>query len=168
MKCRYITRLLEDKGGGGLNESDRMEVEKHTLNCSSCLRAYRAAQISKILLRAHTLQPAEPPPFFKTRVMSAFQKQLRASALPFSIKRLWKASVSLVISIAVLVLVLLSVNFFGSAPQPQPASNGEYQTPGDYPIESVLYEGNIYAPQEMSYGQVVQILFSTEEANGNQ
>ncbi len=168
MKCGYITRLLEDRGIAGLNQRDRMEVEKHTLNCPSCLRIYRTAQISKVLLRAHALRPAEPSPFFKTRVMSAFQEQLRVYPLPFSMRRLWKASVSLVLSIAALVLVLLAVNFFGSTPQPQPASSDEYLTPGDYPVEAVLDEQNGYAPQDMNYGQVVKILFSTEEANGNQ
>ena len=99
--------------------------------------------------------------------MSAFQEQLRVSPLPFSIKRLWEASVSLVLSIAASILVLLAVNFFGSTPQPEPASIGEYLTPGDYPIEAVLDESNSYAPREMNYGQVVKILFNTEEANGN-
>ncbi len=167
MKCEYITRLLEHKGIAGLEERDRMEVEKHTLTCSSCLQTYRVAQISKVLLRAHTPQSAEPSPFFKTRVMSTFKEQLRVNPLPFSIKRLWKASVSLVLSIAASVLVLLAVNFFGSTPQPQPASSDEYLISGDYPIETVLDEQNGYAPQDMNYGQVVKILFSTEEANGN-
>jgi len=71
MKEKHIVNLLEEAPFASLSESEHLEIQTHTANCSACAQAYQAARVSAALLLENAADAFEPTPFFHTRGLQA-------------------------------------------------------------------------------------------------
>jgi hypothetical protein len=107
MNENHVIEILENSPLASLTESELAAVRRHAENCSDCHRAYAAAQLSTLVIRARAAEVAEviePSPFFQTRVLAALREQ-QAGNLPV-LWRLWKSAGALVSSMALTTAAL--------------------------------------------------------------
>lgn len=158
MRNDHIINLLDEKRLGDLNRDDLSLIESHTAECSACLKAYRAARASSILLRARASETVEPSPFFKTRVMAAAREAMAAEQP--AILRAWKAAAGLVSSMVAVVVILMAVTFFnapdGSPLEPATISN-------NLSAEVVVFEYADSASEDTGYEDVLGTVMDGEE-----
>ncbi len=110
MKDKHIIEILESGPFSSLTESDLREIRAHTESCAACARAYEAARISSLLVKARAGETMEPSPFFQTRVLAALREQQANSKVP-AFWRLWKTAGALVASMAVTTAALAVLSF---------------------------------------------------------
>jgi hypothetical protein len=123
MNESHITNILDNSSLRNLPEHDLQTIRAHVETCTACRRAYRAAQISAVLVETRAQEAAEKAieanPFFHTRVLAALREQ-QALANVSAIRRLWNATGALVASMAATVAALAVLTL--AVPSSEPAS----------------------------------------------
>lgn len=114
MKDIHITHIIDDKPLAALSETELHSIRVHTKECADCARAFKAVQLSDLLIRAHASEGAQAAlnanPFFQTRVLAAWREQQTFTGA-WSLRRLWNATGALVSSMAATTAVLAALTF---------------------------------------------------------
>jgi hypothetical protein len=164
MQGNHIIKLLEERGVGQLSESEMAALAAHAADCHECMRAYQAARLSSVLIRARASETVEPSPFFKTRVMAAIrEKQL--SPEPPALVRMWRAAGALVSAMAMLVVILVGLTLFGYGPGPQIQTAEAAQN--IFSPEYVVFEPDDAASESLPYDLVLATMYDSEETDGS-
>jgi anti-sigma factor RsiW len=165
MKEEHVIAILERGPFGQLSESELSEVRNHAGRCDRCRRDYEAARVSSAMLRERAAAPDfEPPPFIQTRVLSALRER-RAAEQAWALPRLWKTAGALFASMVATVAALGALTFLAPGAT-QPDSPDDAAAAAAEVVyaeeESVLAQGDA-AGEEMSYEQVLNVLYETED-----
>ncbi|HEX3279808.1 MAG TPA: hypothetical protein VHR36_01140 [Pyrinomonadaceae bacterium] len=159
MKENHIIEFLESRSFASLNESERVVIQAHTANCSSCARAYEATKIASALLRERAVEAVEPSPFFHTRVMAALRE--RQNEVP-AFKRLWQAAGALVSSMTATVALLAVLSFV--VPGTQTSATAQASESNGYTAEEVILNQNDWQDEQASDAQVLTTLYPADDA----
>jgi anti-sigma-K factor RskA len=161
MKGEHIISLIENSSLASLSESELHAIRMHTADCSNCLKAFEAAQVSLILLKERAAVSHEPSPFFHTRVLATLREQ-QAKNEGWGLLRLWRTAGLLTSSMAASV-VLLGVLTFAI---PSNQSLQQEVSVNAYSAEDVILNQN---PNDdfASDSQVLSTLYDGEEEAAN-
>jgi hypothetical protein len=169
MKDSHIHKLLDSHSLGKLSEGERLRIHEHVNHCSTCNRAFQAAQLSAMLLRERASVKVEPSPFFKTAVMAGIREN-REQSEPFSFLRFWNESASLIYSMAGLAVLLAVLTF--SLPISQTQNESSLNAAAPEMPELIVLGAEPASNDEMSYGQVLTDIYyldgEEEGGDGNQ
>ena len=161
MRDKHIISILENTSLAGLSESELTTVRAHTEVCSSCRRAYEAAQISSLLLKERAAETFEPPPFFQTRVLATFRERQTAKE-PWALGRLWRNAGALASSMAATVATLAVLTFI--IPANQTSSAPEVTSVlNSYSAEEVVLDQSNLPDDQISDDQVFTTLYGADE-----
>ncbi|MDT5270377.1 MAG: hypothetical protein QOH49_2563 [Acidobacteriota bacterium] len=158
MRDEHIKRLLDEAPLSSLGERELAAVRAHAEVCVECRRAFDAAQVSTLMLKARTAEAFEPSPFFQTRVLAALRERRAAEEERWTLGRLWKSAGLLVSSLAATTAALAVFTFV--APQEQTSAQ-ELASSGTYTAESVIFDET--GEEQMTYDQVLTSLYGSEE-----
>jgi hypothetical protein len=165
----HILGLIESQPLADMSETDLATVRAHSDICSSCKRAFEAAQISALLLKEGSPETFEPPPFFQTRVLAALRERQTASE-PWAWSRIWKATGALASSMIATVAALAVLTFVIPGTQTNTGSVQLTSANSAYSEEeAILNEGELNANQldiQTSDGQVLNALYETDGDTG--
>lgn len=166
MRDNHILNILESKPLRSLSKTELATVQAHLGHCDSCLRAYRAAEISSVLLKETAAVEFGPSPFFSTRVLARIREHQKTNE-GWVFSRLWRATGALVSTMLATVAALAVFTFLIPSPEQQ---QGTASVSGLYPAEEVLALGNL-PESELTNAQVFTALYGfdddLEESNGN-
>jgi len=113
MSDNHITEILDSKPFASLSETELATMRTHVPSCASCSRAYEAAQVSALLIKARGGEAAENAlnanPFFQTRVMAAWRERQETNVS--ALRRLWNATGALVTTMAATTAALALLTF---------------------------------------------------------
>src|SRR5215207_9767752 len=115
MRDEHIKRLLEEAPLASLGQAELAAVRAHVATCAECGRAFEAAQVSSLMLKARTQEAFEPSPFFQTRVLAALRERRAAEEERWTFARLWKSAGLLVSSMAATTAALAVFTFAAPA-----------------------------------------------------
>ena len=110
MKNKHIIDLIESTPFGRLNETELTTIRVHTAECSQCLKAFEAAQVSAAMLKERAAEVVEPSPFFHTRVMAQLRERQAAND-KWAWSRIWRATGALASSMVATVAALAVLTF---------------------------------------------------------
>lgn len=162
MKNEHIIRLIESKPLSNMNEDELAMVRVHADVCSSCNRAFAAAQISALLLKERAAETFEPPPFFHTRVLAALRERQAANE-QWSWRRMWRATGALASSMVATVATIAVLTF--AIPGTQ--TNSELSSVNNaYSAEDVILNASDLPDNQVdqvSDGQVLATLDEVDE-----
>ena len=163
---KHIISLIENQPLTNLTEADLADVRAHNEVCSSCKRAFTAAQISMLLLREGAPEMFAPPPFFQTRVLAALRERQAANE-PWAWAKLWKATGALASSMAATVAMLAVLTFVLPGTQTGSDSAQLNSASGAYSAEEVILNVNDPNANAMdaqpSDGQVLNTLYEAAD-----
>lgn len=160
MKDNHITEILDSKPFASLSETEMVSIRTHVASCTSCSRAYDAAQISALLIKERADEAAQNSldanPFFQTRVMAAWRErqEMNVSAL----RRLWNATGALVGTMAATTAALAVLTFV------VPSSETTSQTTATlvpYSAESVVLDQS--DNDQLTDDQVLSAIYSDDD-----
>jgi hypothetical protein len=156
MRDEHIIEILDNSPVNSLPAETLELVRLHTMSCSSCDGAFRAAIASSALLKQRSEVSIEPSPFFQTRVMAAWRERHAAESVP-ALVRLWRSAGALVSTMAVttIALAVLSVMY------PAPAQQVSEPVAATYSAESVLLGQG--ADEQLSDEQVLSTIYADYE-----
>jgi anti-sigma-K factor RskA len=155
-KDKHILKLLEKSSLRALDEHEVAAILEHTVECQTCLNAYRAAQVASALLEARVTETMEPSPFFEMRVLAQVRELQKNEG--WGLLKLWRAAGALASSMAVTVLVLGVLTV--ALPGEQAASTQEGTRVS---AEAVILNQTEFYEELASDGQVLGTLYATEE-----
>jgi len=163
MRDDHIIELLD---GARLSElgAEAARVEAHAASCPPCRRAYDAARLSAALLGARAAAPAEPPPFFQTRVMAALRERAAARD-DYGLGRMWRAVWSLVAAMVVVVVFLAGATLVTDGPASAAPELAAGQTLYSPEWEALGDSGP--GGDEFSDEQVLAVLYESEAADAD-
>jgi len=157
MKDTHITHILDNTPLASLSESELGSIRAHTADCPDCARAFKAAQLSELLLKQRTAEAANTTqnsnPFFQTRVLAAWREQRESG---WSLGRLWKATGALVSSMVVTTAALAALTFIVPAEEATMAPTAVASTSA----ESVMFDEG---QDEMTNDQALNAIYYDEE-----
>jgi anti-sigma-K factor RskA len=156
MRDEHIKRTLEEAPLSSLSEAEFETVRAHAKSCAECLRAFDAARVSSLMMKARVAETFEPSPFFQTRVLAQLRER-RAAEEGWTLARLWKTAGLLVSSMAATVAALAVLTFV--APREATAQ----VTVEPYTAESVILDESDASEEQMSIGQVFTTLYESDE-----
>jgi len=134
-------------------------IRAHAKECSNCLRALEAAQVSLLLLKEHAAVQFEPSPFFHTRVLATLrQRQAVNDAWAFG--RLWRAAGALASSMVATVAALAFLTFVIPDRQVATISQASLSANG-YSAEEVILDQA--QSEEVSEGQLLTTIYDGDE-----
>ena len=166
IKGKHIISLIESRPLTDMSETDLATVRAHSGVCSSCKRAFEAAQISVLLLKEGSPETFAPPPFFHTRVLTALRERQAASE-PWAWSRIWKATGALAASMVATVAALVVLTFALPGTQTNTGSVQLSSANSAYSAEEVILNGgDLNANQldaQTSDGQVLTTLYETDD-----
>ena len=157
MRDEHVKRLLDEAPLLSLGKAELASVRAHAEACEDCRRAFEAARVSTLMLRARAAETFEPSPFFQTRVLAALRER-RAAEEGWTFARLWKSAGLLVASLAATTAALAVFTFVSPAEQ----SAARELAAGTYTVESVIFDES--AEEQLTYDQVFTSLYESEEA----
>jgi len=162
MKDEHIISIIEHSPFDALTESDLATVRAHAGHCDDCLRAYRAAQISSLLVKERAVAAFEPSPFFQTRVLAALREQQASTgaAAAFSFRRLWKATGALVSGMAATVAALAVFTFF--APSLESTQQDTTSAFGAYSAEELILARGDLPEADLTYDGLLTTIYGTD------
>ncbi len=166
MRDNHVLNILEKKGLQDLSAEEHAAVLEHTRCCGRCLRAYRIAQISKSLLVERALESMEPSPFFQARVMAALRNKEAPDQRLFI--RVWRAAGTLMTALIAVIIILLAVNLYTLRVQEQlPANQNPVEV--EYSLDNAITDGSSpsAAEERLTSGQVIEVLFASEDADAD-
>jgi|SRR5580765_4425473 len=159
MKQDHITDILDNAPLASLSETELQTIRAHVSSCAECKRAFAAAQISFLLMKARTSEAAantlHANPFFQTRVLAAWREQQSAGA--WSLRRLWNTTGAIVASMAATTAALAVLTFVA------PSSNvTDQQTAAlvPYSAESVVLEDQ--NDNQLTNDQVIDAVYADD------
>lgn len=159
MRNEHILDILDEKAFGELDENEKRSIKDHTVRCRSCLQAYKAAQMSSVLLKTNVAQVFEPSPFFQTRVMANLREK-QASINPFlAFGKMWKASRSLLAMMTTIVAVLIALTIFTS--KFNKVSSASVSAYDSYSPDVVILNERVSA-KEPTNEQIFQIIYESD------
>ena len=157
----HIIRLLESGPFASLTENDLAAIRAHTGDCSGCLKAFQAAEVSAMLLKERAAEAFEPSPFFNTRVLATLRERQAANGI-WAWSRLWRAGGALASSMVATVAALAVLTFVipgsqgTSGPQASSLSNA-------YSAEEVILDQSPTLDEQLSDGQLLTTIYDGEE-----
>jgi anti-sigma-K factor RskA len=165
MRDEHIISLIENAPLASLSENELSAIRAHTDHCADCLQAFRAAQISALLLKEHAAEVFEPSPFFHTRVMATLrERQANGSwTNSWALGRMWRAAGALASTMVATVAALAVLTFaipvsqVGTAPQQVSSLSSSYSA------EDVLLNQNEPVDDSLSDAQILNTLYDGEE-----
>lgn len=157
MRDEHIKKLLDEAPLSSLGQAELAAVRAHVETCDECGRAFEAAQVSSLMLKARTQEVFEPSPFFQTRVLAALRERRAAEEERWTLGRLWKSAGLLVSSMAATVAALAVFTFVAPA-EPTTAQELAAET---YSAESVIFDET--GEEQMTYDQVLTSLYGAED-----
>jgi peptidoglycan/LPS O-acetylase OafA/YrhL len=114
------------------------------------------------MLEARAAETLEPQPFFKTRVMAAIRES-RAEQPAFL--RLWRSAGALFAAMLMVVVLLSTLSLFTNPQQDEPFESNIAQSE-IYP-ENIVFDDEGAADDEpLSYAQVLDLVFDSEDSDG--
>ena len=164
MRDEHIIDMLDDAALARLNEDELAFVRAHTESCADCRRAYRAAQVSALLLSARAAERVEPTPFFQTRVLAALRERQATDDVP-ALRRMWRAAGALVSSMAATVAVLAALTFV--VPSSTTTTAQLADAGNAYSAEDVVFAQTDQTNEQMSDAQVFTTLYDSDDDTGN-
>src|SRR5689334_17254324 len=156
MRDEHIKRMLEEAPFSSLSEGELERARAHAGACADCRRAFDAAQVSSLMLKARAASEFEPSPFFQTRVLAQLRER-RAAEEGWTLARLWKSAGLLVSSMAATVAALAVFTFV--APQPTTAQDLAAAVPT---AETLILGESDAADEQMTDGQVFTTLYESD------
>src|SRR5262245_8674396 len=153
MQEEHIIELLDTRPLNDLSESELSAIKEHTVNCGRCHHAFRAAQLSNLLLRSMAEPKIEPTPFFTTNLMAAIRDK-QTQFVSFSFFWIWREANRLIYSMAVLAVILGVMTLWQLGTH---TPNMRLSTID--PLELIVY-GTDSTTDELSYGQVLMDLYA--------
>jgi hypothetical protein len=112
----HITNILDETPLASLSKGELGSIRAHTANCADCARAFAAAQLSALVIKARASEAGADAlnanPFFQTRVLATWREQRESG---WSLGRLWKTTGALVSSMVVTTAVLAALTFISPA-----------------------------------------------------
>jgi anti-sigma factor RsiW len=160
MKDEHIIAKLDGSPLGAMSEDELAAMGSHAETCAECARALEVARVSSLMLKARAAEGFEPSPFFQTRVL-AILRERQASVEFWSLGRLWKSAGVLFSTMAATTAALAALTFI--APQQQsPQDVATNNRP--YTAEDVILDQSNQADDQMSYGQVINTLYATDDS----
>jgi hypothetical protein len=161
MKDEHVISTLESRPLAALDESDLARIRAHALVCESCRKAYEAAQVSALMLKARANEMFEPSPFFQTRVLAALRER-QAANQTWAWSRLWRTAGGLASSMAATVATLAILTFVIPGTQTTDSQNA---TPiaSAYSTEAVVLNENAVPDDQLSDGDVLATLYDADD-----
>ena len=164
MKSEHITNLIDERPLAALNDDERAALESHVAECTACMQAYRAAELSASLLRRRAAAIVEPSPFFTTRVMAAWRE--RQAEQPFSLAAMWRTARAMVASMVTVVMILVALNFYVGSSSLSGTTESLAASDTLYSAESVIL-GNGDPSEELTDNEILTTLYETSERYGD-
>jgi hypothetical protein len=165
MRDEHIISLIESAPLASLSENDLTAIRAHTDQCSGCLRAFQAAQVSALLLQERAAETFEPSPFFHTRVLATLRERQAANgswANSWALGRLWQTAGALASSMVATVAALAVLTFV--IPGSEVASGPQLSSlANNYSAEEVILDQNPQPDEQLSDGQLLTTIYSGEE-----
>lgn len=161
MSKDHIISLIESAALTSLSESDLNAIRAHTDDCVDCRQAFKAAQISVLLLQERATETFEPSPFFHTRVLATLRERQTTSE-QWGWSKVWRAAGALASSMVATVAALAVLTFVIpgnqtiSGPPEMTALNG-------YSAEEVLLDQGEAFNDQVSEDQILRTLFGAED-----
>jgi anti-sigma-K factor RskA len=161
MKDEHVISILESRPLAALDESDFAQIRAHALVCESCRKAYEAAQVSALLLKARADEAFEPSPFFQTRVLAALRER-QAANQTWAWSRLWRTAGGLASSMVATVATLAILTFVipgtqtAESQNPAPSANA-------YSTEAVVLAENAGPDDQLSDSDVLATLYDADD-----
>ncbi len=163
MRNEHILDMLDEKAFDEISADEKTSIEKHTAQCSACLKAYQSAKITSVLLKTSVTQNFEPSPFFQTRLMANLrEKQAKVSPL-FVFARMWKASGTLVAMMITTIFVLIGLTVF--APNYNQVSGATISASDNDSADIVILDGRVPA-KEPTNEQIFQMVYGSDNKTG--
>ena len=161
MKDEHVISILESTPLATLDESDLSQVRAHASICGSCRKAYEAAEVSSLLLKARANETFEPSPFFQTRVLAALRER-QAENQTWAWSRLWRTAGGLASSMVATVATLAILTFVVPGTQ-----TAESQNPAPfanaYSAEAVVLDENAAPDDQLSDSDVLATLYDADD-----
>ena len=161
MRDKHITKILDRIAFAELSERDKKTVSAHVSNCADCQRAFEAARLSSVLLKANALAetPVTPSPFFQAKVMNAWrERQMKLPPHPIeAFRRWWQASAAPIFLMLVTVMILISLTVL--APQSSAEDSVEISSFNPYSADAVILNQN--EPRDLTNEQVFQLIYDS-------
>ena len=158
MKDNHITHILDDKPLADFSEAELATVRSHVAMCSPCRNAYRAAEISALLLKEHAGEAARNSlnanPFFQTRVLAAWRERSESVS---AFRRLWNATGALVATMTATTAALAVLTFLVPSTEPL---NEPTAALAQYSAEAVMLD---QGDNEISDEQVLNAIYADED-----
>ncbi|HEV7891903.1 MAG TPA: hypothetical protein VGP08_14765 [Pyrinomonadaceae bacterium] len=158
MRDEHIKRMLDEAPLSSLSDGELESARTHADACADCRRAFDAAQVSSLMLKAHAAEAFEPSPFFQTRVLAQLRER-RAAEEGWTFARLWKSAGLLVSSMAATVAALAVFTFVA----PQPTTAQDLAAAGPYTAETLILDESDAADEQMTDGQVFTTLYESDD-----
>ena len=165
MRDAHIISLIENAPLASLSENELTAIRAHTDHCADCLQAFRAAQISAILLKERATEVFEPSPFFHTRVMATLrERQANGSwTNSWALGRMWRAAGALASTMVATVAALAVLTFVIPASQVTTAPQQVSFLSNSYSAEDVLLNPSEPVDESLSDAQILNTLYDGEE-----
>jgi hypothetical protein len=157
----HITDILDKSPLGSLSDRELATIRVHAETCAACSQAFKAAQVSALLVKERAAEAAENSlnanPFFQTRVLAAWREQQAINKVS-GFRRLWSATGALVASMAATTAALAVLTFV--APATQPVSQ---QTAAlvPYSAETVVLDQN--DNDQLTDDQVLSAIYTDDD-----
>lgn len=158
MRDEHIKRMLDEAPLSSLSEGEFERVRAHADACADCGRAFEAAQVSTLMLKARSAGEFEPSPFFQTRVLARLRER-RAAEEGWTLARLWKTAGLLVSSMAATVAALAVFTFVA----PRETTAQDLVAVAPYTAEALVLDESDAADEQMTDGQVFTTLYESDE-----
>ena len=158
---RHIISLIESGSLASLSESDLATIRVHSEQCSDCLRAFQAAQVSAILLKERASETFEPSPFFHTRVMATLRERQAEGALAplWTLTRLWRSAGALASTMVATVAALAVLTFVIPGSELDPTFQPVSSLVHNYSAEEVILNENAQPEEQLSDDQLLTSIY---------
>lgn len=162
---RHIISLIENAPLASLSDNDLTTIRAHVHECSDCLRAFQAAQVSAFLLKQRVAETFEPSPFFQTRVMANLRERHAANGLSASwtLSRLWRSAGALASSMVATVAALAVLTFVIPGNDLGSASQEVSSLSQNYSVEEVILDQSPQFEEQLSDDQLLTTIYGGEE-----
>jgi hypothetical protein len=159
VKDKHIIDILENAPFADLTESESTLIRAHVEACATCHRAYRAAQLSALLIKERTAEAIDASPFFHTKVMAAWREQQAVERTP-ALGRLWKSAGAFVSSLAVTTAALAAFSFLAPSSGITTLQDATVAL-NPYSAEAVVLDQN-QSEDQMTYEQVLSTIYAND------
>lgn len=161
----HIISLLEREPFASLTDNDLAVIRAHTRDCSGCLKAFEAAEVSAMLLKERAAETFEPPPFFHTTVLANLRERKAANggwAQSWALGRMWRAAGALASSMVATVAALAVLTFV--IPGSQVASESQASLIfNSYSAEEMILDQDPQLEEQLSDGQLLTTIYGEDE-----